>query len=89
MFTSLTIFHTYEIFISKESTSVSSEPVKYKNGDIITVRATELKNQNIKYESVKSPINYDGAAIIGYFVNKKREYFPVKEIKKQSSPNRP
>ena len=79
----------FETFISKESTSVSDKPIQYSKGDIITVRATELKNQNIKPATVIPPIKYNGAALIGYRINGKQEYFTVTEIKKQSSRNRP
>jgi len=79
----------FEIFISKESGSVSSEPIKYGNGDIITLRATDLKNQHTKMTTVIPPINYNGTGLLGYTVNDNREYFIIKEIKKQNSPNRP
>lgn len=79
----------FNIFISKESSSVSSEPVKFGNGDIITLRATDLRNQYTKTVTVNPPINYIGAALFGYSINGKQEYFIVKEIKKQISPNRP
>lgn len=81
--------NAFETFISKESTSISDKPVQYGKGDIITVRVTELKNQNIKPVTVIPPIKYNGAALIGYRINDKRKFFTVKEIKKQSSPNRP
>ncbi len=79
----------FEIYISKETNYVSSQPIKYGNGDIITLRVSNLKNQNTESVNVNPPIKYDGAALIGYTVNGKREYFTVKEIKKVESPNRP
>lgn len=80
---------SFATFISKESTSISDKPIQFGKGDIITIRATELKNQNIKQAIVNSPIKYKGAALIGYHISGKREFFTVPEIKKQSSQNRP
>lgn len=79
----------FEIYISKETTAVSSEPIKFTKGDIITLRVSDIKNQNIKTENSSPPINFEGAALIAYKANDKREYFIIKEIKKESSPNRP
>jgi len=78
----------FEIYISKETNSVSSQPIKYGNGDTITVRVSDLKNQNSKSVNVNPPKKYDGAALVGFTVNGKRNYFNIKEIKKQTSPNR-
>jgi hypothetical protein len=79
----------FEIFISKETEAISSEPIKFTKGDIITLRVSDIRNQNLKIENLKPPLNYEGAALIGYTVNDKQEYFIIKEIKKQTSPNRP
>jgi hypothetical protein len=78
----------FEIYISKETNSVSSQPIKFGNGDTITVRVSDLKNQNSKSVNVNPPKKYDGAALVGFTVNGKRNYFNIKEIKKQTSPNR-
>ncbi len=79
----------FEIFISKETVGISSEPIKFSKGDIITLRVSDIRNQNIKTENLKPPLNFEGTALIGYTINDKRQYFIIKEIKKQSTPNRP
>ncbi len=79
----------FEIYISKETNSVSSQPIKYGNGDTITLRVSDLKNQKSKSVNVNPPKKYDGAALVGFTVNGKRNYFTVKEIKKVKSHNRP
>jgi hypothetical protein len=79
----------FEIFISRETAAISNEQINFSKGDNITLRVSEIKNQNIKTENLKPPLEYEGAALIGYTVNDKRQYFIIKEIKKQSTPNRP
>lgn len=79
----------FEIFISKETAAVSSQPIKFAIGDIITLRVSDIRNQNIKTENLKPPLNFEGAALVAYRANDKQNYFIIKEIKKQSSPNRP
>lgn len=78
---------SFEIFISKETTSISSAPIKYGKGDIITLRVSDLKNKNTKTVISKSPIEHNGVALIGYTVNNKQEYFIIKEINKQAPLN--
>ena len=78
----------FEIFISKETGSISNVPIKYGNGDTIILRVSDLKNSNANSVNTEQPIKYDGAALIGYSVKGRNEYFTIKEIKKQSSPNR-
>ena len=63
-------------------------PIKYGNGDTIILRVSDLKNSNANSVNTEPPIKYDGAALIGYSVKGRNEYFTIKEIKKQSSPNR-
>lgn len=78
----------FEIFISKETNSISSEPIKYGNGDIIILRVSDIKNKNTKTANSNPPQKFEGAALISYTAKDKREYFIIKEIKKQTSPNR-
>jgi hypothetical protein len=82
----------FRIFISKETKAISNNQIKYFIGDTIILRVSDnqysksqTKNKNIH----NKPIKYEGVALIGYNVNNKREYFTIKEIKKQKSPNRP
>ena len=79
---------SFEIFISKETAAISSQPIKFSKGDNIILRVSEIKNKNIKKQNSKPPIEYNGAALISYKVTDKQEYFIIKEIKKQTSPNR-
>lgn len=79
---------SFEIFISKETAAISSQPIKFSKGDNIILRVSEIKNKNIKTQNSKPPIEYNGAALISYKVTDKQEYFIIKEIKKQISPNR-
>lgn len=79
----------FEIFISKETAAVSSEPIKFTKGDIITLRVSDIRNQNTKTENSQPPISFNGAALISYKANDKLEYLIIKEITKESSPNRP
>lgn len=80
---------SFGIYISRVTTSISNEPVKYGNGDIITLRVSDMKNQNSKAVNSNPPKKFDGAALIGLTINGKRDYYIIKEIKKQISPNRP
>jgi hypothetical protein len=79
----------FKVFIAKESTSISNEPIKFTKDDIITLRISDLNNQISESEKTKPPINYDGAALIAYIVNEKSQYLIIKEIIKQKSINRP
>ena len=79
---------SFEIFISKETAAISSQPIKFSKGDNIILRVSEIKNKNIKKQNSKPLIEYNGAALISYKVTDKQEYFIIKEIKKQTSPNR-
>ena len=79
---------SFEIFIAKETAAISNQPIKFSKGDYIILRVSEIKNKNIKAQNSKPPIEYNGAALISYKVTDKQEYFIIKEIKKQTSPNR-
>lgn len=76
----------FSIFISKEQQSITSHPPKYSNGEIITLRVSDLKNNSIP--AIVAPVNYKGAALISYTVEGKKEYFVVQEIKKEKTINR-
>jgi hypothetical protein len=78
----------FQVFISKETKSISNEPIKYGNGDVISIRISDIKNQNIKITNSNTIPKFEGAALISFTVNDKIEYFIIKEIKKQNSPNR-
>ncbi len=81
----------YSIYITKKTKTVSSQPIKYVNGDTITLKVSDIHSAKIKNNNPANnnpPINYKGAALIAYSVNGIREYFIVKEIKKQKSINR-
>lgn len=78
---------SFELFIAKETTTISNAPIKYEKGDIITLRVSDLKNKNTKTVISKPPIEHNGAALIGYTVKNKQEYFIIKEINKQASLN--
>ena len=81
--------YSFKIFISKETTSISNEPVNYYKGDNIILRISDLKNQNTKIVNSIPPIKFKGSALIRYTVNSKRKYFVIKEIKKQTQLNLP
>ena len=81
---------SFAIHLAQKNNAVSNQPVKFATGDTITLRVSDIhstKIQNVLNNN--SPVKYEGAALIGYAVNNKREYFTIKEIKKQQTINRP
>ena len=76
-----------DVFIisaSKETSTISNRPVTINNGDIITLRITDLQNRTIRKANVKAPIDFNGAALISYKLDDKQKYFIIKEIHTQS-----
>lgn len=78
----------FKIFIAKESGGISNDPIKYGYGDEIILRVAELNNPHSKSIHSSPPVPYNGDALIGFTIHDKQEYFTIKEITKQSSPNR-
>lgn len=76
------------ISVSKETSTISNRPVTINNGDIITLRITDLQNRTIRKANVKAPIDFNGAALISYKLDDKQKYFIIKEIHEQSSIHR-
>lgn len=72
------------ISVSKETSTISNRPVTINNGDIITLRITDLQNRTIRKANVKAPIDFNGAALISYKLDDKQKYFIIKEIQTQS-----
>ena len=72
------------ISVSKETSIISNRPVTINNGDIITLRITDLQNRTIRKANVKAPIDFNGAALISYKLDDKQKYFIIKEIHTQS-----
>lgn len=70
---------SYALFVSKESTGISSEPVSFSKGDKIVVRASVLSNKNHETSSV-SPVPFTGAALMRYTIKSKQAHFIVSEI---------
>ncbi|HLF64675.1 MAG TPA: hypothetical protein VI603_13015 [Saprospiraceae bacterium] len=78
----------FKIFLAKDKTPVSSEPITFSKGDTITLRVSELIHQNTHTTSAKPPINFTGAALLSYMVKDKPAYFIIKEITRLPSLNR-
>ena len=79
---------SFSIFITKGSKSISDKPITFSKGDTIILRVSDLQTTHVLKET-KPPVNFEGAALIGYSVNGKREYYTVREMKKQNTTNRP
>jgi hypothetical protein len=78
----------FGLFISKNVTSVSQEPVQFSKGDTITLRVTDLVNQNVTTVNSKPPFSFEGAALISYKVKDKQFYYLIKEITRLPPLNR-
>jgi hypothetical protein len=74
----------FTISISKETSTISNRPVTINNGDIVTLRITDLQNRTIRKANVKAPIDFNGAALISYKVDDTQKYLIIKEIHTQS-----
>jgi hypothetical protein len=68
----------YPVFLSKNKPAVSSAPVTFENGDTITLRVSDLANHQVN--DSKPPIDFNGAALIGYSLDNKPDYFVIREI---------
>ena len=83
---------TFGIYISKGKGLISNTPTKYSYEDTIILRVSDIHSKPIANKNTENnnlPIKYDGAALISYTVNGKKEYYTIKEIKKQPTINRP
>lgn len=80
--------NAFKIFLSKDKTPVSSEPITFSKGDSITLRVSELINPNAKTTKSNPPISFTGAALLSYRVKDKPAYFIIKEITRLPSLNR-
>lgn len=68
-------------------TAVGSQSNSFKNGDTITLRATELINKQGKTnaQTAQPPITHNGAALLGYMVNGAMQYYAIPTMKKTKS----
>jgi hypothetical protein len=76
---------SFPIFLSRADQGVSSDPVKFVNGDNITLRVSDITNSSKVTSPTKPPVANTGAALVGYKVNGKQVYYIIKEIEKLPS----
>ena len=76
----------FGIFITKDQQGISSEPIKYFKGDIITLRVSHLSIANVPVSNL--PFSYKGVALIRFSVDGKQNYFVIDEIIKGKTVNR-
>lgn len=73
------------IFIAKETTTVSNNPITYSKGDTIILRGTALAHAATSLQPDLAP----GAARIRYHVNDKPAYYTIEHVEKKESLNLP
>lgn len=76
-----------DIYLSRNQSSVSAAPVSIHKGDTITLRASILNDASQVLES--APIDFNGTALIGYFLNDSQQFQVVKTIGQLPIQNRP
>ena len=74
-------------YLANKEKSISNGPISFSKNDTIVLRASDL-NSKKNAASSGFPINYNGAALIKYFINGKSFYLQVKKIKEIQSVNR-
>ena len=82
----------FGIYISRGKGIISNTPIKYSYGDTIILRVSDIHSKQIENKNTENnnpPIKYDGAALISFMVNDKKEYYTIKKIEKQQTINRP
>lgn len=80
---------SFVIFISKESTVVSSKAIPFHKGDSIILRVSDIQDYKNENKIANPPIQHSGEALIRYIINGNKKYFSIPEIGKRKTPNLP
>ena len=75
----------FPIFITRETNTVSSNPISYSKGDTIILRGTALAHAATSIQ----PDLASGTARIRYHTNNKSAYYTINHIEKKESLNLP
>lgn len=76
---------SYETFISTNNPIISADVPKIKTADTIIVRIS-AKQEIQEQQKPHPPINYTGAILFRYYLNKSPHYFSIKNFTKLESP---
>ena len=79
--------HAYKVFITKEQKTVNDKKIEYNYGDTITIRVSNLSNNN-QMNTSNPPINFSGTGLLSYRKNGITYYFIINEFEKINSPSR-
>jgi hypothetical protein len=77
------------VYISKETTTVSNQPITFTKGDTIILRASDLINDGNNKMSVLPPVKLEGAALLSYSINTIQKFQQINIITKRELPNLP
>ena len=77
----------YPVFLSKQSSTITNQPVTLAKGDTVVVRVSFLQKTTAPGK-VKAPVPYQGKALLRYHENAESKFLNVKEILTITGPNR-
>jgi hypothetical protein len=75
----------FKLITTKRRIFISNEPITFSKGDTLLLKSSELTNALSQNIITYPPIENNGAALIGYYLKKKRRYLVVKTIETRPS----
>lgn len=74
----------FKLITTKRRIFISNEPITFSRGDTILIKSSESTNSKHQNIITSPPIEYNGAALIGYYYKNNRGYCVVKNIELSS-----